>query len=101
MLHVQQAESDRSQAQSDVESSTDVLRALGVADPETTVKASATLLVPLLAPVKGEIVERLEGFPKMFRARELPIPRCCAAASPVPFPPNAPTNCCVRQDLSR
>jgi cobalt-zinc-cadmium efflux system membrane fusion protein len=50
---VQQAESDREQAQADVESSTDVLRALGVSDPETTVKASATLLVPLLAPVNG------------------------------------------------
>src|SRR5690242_6741246 len=31
---VQQAESDRSQAQADVESSTDVLRALGVTDPD-------------------------------------------------------------------
>jgi membrane fusion protein, heavy metal efflux system len=65
---VQQAESDRSQAQSDVDSSTDVLRALGVADPETTVKASATLLVPLLAPVKGEIVERLVGPGQLLQA---------------------------------
>ena len=65
---VQQAESDRSQAQADVESSTDVLRALGVSDPETTVKASATLLVPLLAPVKGEIVERLVGPGQLLQA---------------------------------
>lgn len=65
---VQQAESDRSQAQSDVDSTTDVLRALGVADPETTVKASATLLVPLLAPVKGEIVERLVGPGQLLQA---------------------------------
>ena len=35
---VQQAESDRSQAQSDVESSTDALRALGISDPEATAK---------------------------------------------------------------
>jgi cobalt-zinc-cadmium efflux system membrane fusion protein len=65
---VQQAESDRSQAQSDVDSTTDVLRALGVSDPETTVKASATLLVPLLAPVKGEIVERLVGPGQLLQA---------------------------------
>lgn len=65
---VQQAESDRSQAQSDVDSTTDVLRALGVADPATTVKASATLLVPLLAPVKGEIVERLVGPGQLLQA---------------------------------
>ncbi|HSR09215.1 MAG TPA: efflux RND transporter periplasmic adaptor subunit [Bryobacteraceae bacterium] len=65
---VQQAESDRSQAQADVESTTDVLRALGVADPEATVKAFATLLVPLLAPVKGEIVERLVGPGQLLQA---------------------------------
>ena len=65
---LQQAESDRSQAQADVESTTDVLRALGVADPEATVKASATLLVPLLAPVKGEIVERLVGPGQLLQA---------------------------------
>ena len=65
---VQQAESDRSQAQSDVDSSADVLRALGVADPEATVKSAATLLVPLLAPVKGEIVERLVGPGQLLQA---------------------------------
>jgi membrane fusion protein, heavy metal efflux system len=64
----QQAESDRSQAQADVESSTDVLRALGVADPETTVKSAATLLIPLLAPVAGEIVERLVGPGQLLQA---------------------------------
>lgn len=65
---LQQAESDREQAQADVESNTDVLRALGLADPETTVKASATLLVPLLAPEKGEIVERLVGPGQLLQA---------------------------------
>lgn len=57
----QQAESDRAQAQADMESSADVLRALGVTDPEATVKSQATLQVPLLAPVAGEVVERLVG----------------------------------------
>jgi len=58
---VQQAESDRSQAQADVDSSADVLHALGVADADAFVKPGTTLQVPLLAPVAGEIVERLVG----------------------------------------
>jgi cobalt-zinc-cadmium efflux system membrane fusion protein len=64
----QQAESDRSQAQSDVESSTDALRALGISDPEATAKAAATLQIPLLAPVAGEIVERLVGPGQLLQA---------------------------------
>ena len=58
---VQQAESGRAQAQADMESSADVLRALGVTDPDTMTKPATTLLIPLLAPVAGEIVERLVG----------------------------------------
>jgi membrane fusion protein, heavy metal efflux system len=65
---VQQADSARSQAQADVDSSTDVLRALGVTDPETTVKSAATLQIPLLAPVGGEIVERLVGPGQLLQA---------------------------------
>jgi cobalt-zinc-cadmium efflux system membrane fusion protein len=65
---VQQAESERSQAQSDVESSADVLRALGVTDPETMTKPGTTLQVPLLAPVAGEIVERLVGPGQLLQA---------------------------------
>jgi cobalt-zinc-cadmium efflux system membrane fusion protein len=65
---VQQAESDRSQAQSDVESSTDALRALGISDPAATAKAAGTLQIPLLAPVSGEIVERLVGPGQLLQA---------------------------------
>ena len=65
---VQQAESDRSQAQSDVESSTDALRALGIADPEATAKAAGSLQIPLRAPVAGEIVERLVGPGQLLQA---------------------------------
>jgi cobalt-zinc-cadmium efflux system membrane fusion protein len=65
---VQQAESDRSQAQADVESSSDALRALGISDPDTMLKAGTTLLVPLLAPVKGQIVERLVGPGQLLQA---------------------------------
>ena len=64
----QQAESDRSQAQSDVESSTDALRALGISDPAATAKAAGTLQIPLLAPVAGEIVERLVGPGQLLQA---------------------------------
>jgi membrane fusion protein, heavy metal efflux system len=64
----QQAESDRSQAQADVESSTDTLRALGVSDPEAMAKSAGTLQIPLVAPVKGEIVERLVGPGQLLQA---------------------------------
>ena len=64
----QQAESDRSQAQADVESTADALRALGVSDPDTMAKSATTLQVPLLAPVGGEIVERLVGPGQLLQA---------------------------------
>ncbi len=54
-----QAESDRTLAQSDVESTGDALRALGIANPDA--KQTSTLQIPVLAPVNGEIVERLVG----------------------------------------
>ena len=64
----QQAESERSQAQADVESSTDTLRALGISDPEAMAKAAGTLQVPVRAPVAGEVVERLVGPGQLLQA---------------------------------
>jgi cobalt-zinc-cadmium efflux system membrane fusion protein len=60
---LQQAESERTQAQADVQSSGDLLRALGVEDLEGLVKnpSKATSEIPVLAPVSGQIVERLVG----------------------------------------
>ena len=60
---LQQAESNRTQAQADVESSADALRALGLKDPEELLKnpGGTTGEIPVLAPVAGEIVERLVG----------------------------------------
>jgi len=60
---LQQAESNRTQAHADMESSADALRALGLKDPEAVIKQSAqsTAQIPVLAPVTGEIVERLVG----------------------------------------
>ncbi len=60
---LQQAESNHTQAHADMESSADALRALGVKDPEALIKKTvpSTAEIPVLAPVTGEIVERLVG----------------------------------------
>jgi cobalt-zinc-cadmium efflux system membrane fusion protein len=60
---LQQAESSRSQAQADLQASEDMLRALGLKDPEAMIKnpPKTTLQIPLPAPVSGEVVERLVG----------------------------------------
>ena len=60
---LQQAESNHTQAHADMESSADALRALGVKDPEALIRktVASTAEVPVLAPVTGEIVERLVG----------------------------------------
>ena len=60
---LQQAVSARTQAEADMVSSQDALRALGIKDPDTVVKNTGrtTLQIPLLAPVGGEVVERLVG----------------------------------------
>ena len=63
---LQQAESDRTVAQADVESSGDALRVLGIADPDA--KPTTTLQIPVLAPVSGEIVERLVGPGQLLQA---------------------------------
>jgi cobalt-zinc-cadmium efflux system membrane fusion protein len=60
---LQQAESARIQAQADMQSSEDALRALGLNDPEAVVKnpPKMTSQIPVIAPVGGEVVERLVG----------------------------------------
>jgi cobalt-zinc-cadmium efflux system membrane fusion protein len=60
---LQQAASARTQAEADMVSSQDALRALGIKDPDTVAKNTGrtTLEIPLLAPVSGEVVERLVG----------------------------------------
>ena len=60
---LEQAESTRTQAHADMESSADALRALGIKDPESVIKPAvqSTAQIPVPAPVSGEIVERLVG----------------------------------------
>jgi cobalt-zinc-cadmium efflux system membrane fusion protein len=60
---LQLAETTRNQAQADMQSSEDALRALGLKDPEAVVKnpPKMTSQIPVIAPVGGEVVERLVG----------------------------------------
>jgi len=67
---LQQAESNRTQAHADMESSADALRALGLKDPEAVAKnpVQSTAEIPVIAPVGGEIVERLVGPGQLLQA---------------------------------
>ena len=65
---LQQVESDRAQAQADLQASEDTLRALGISDPESLVKAKNTGQIPVIAPVGGAIVERLVGPGQLLQA---------------------------------
>jgi membrane fusion protein, heavy metal efflux system len=67
---LQQAETSRSQAQADLQASEDMLRAIGIKDPEAMVKnpPKMTLQIPLPAPVSGEVVERLVGPGQLLQA---------------------------------
>src|ERR1700689_454090 len=55
---LEQAKSNRAQAQADFESSADAIRILGITDPETIVTKPATPEIPLYSPVAGEVVDR-------------------------------------------
>jgi cobalt-zinc-cadmium efflux system membrane fusion protein len=54
-----QAESDRNQAQADLEASEQTMRILGIPKPESLLTAPSSPELPLLAPIGGEVVERL------------------------------------------
>jgi len=55
---LEQAQSNRTQAQADFESSADAIRVLGIADPETIVAKPPSPEIPLYSPVAGEVVDR-------------------------------------------
>jgi cobalt-zinc-cadmium efflux system membrane fusion protein len=54
-----QAESDRNQAKADLDASEQGLRILGIKNPADLEKAPSSAQVPVLAPIGGEVVERL------------------------------------------
>jgi cobalt-zinc-cadmium efflux system membrane fusion protein len=66
----QTAESTRDQAQADLQASEDALRVLGITDLEALEKNApkTTSQVPVLAPVGGEVVERLVGPGQLLQA---------------------------------
>jgi cobalt-zinc-cadmium efflux system membrane fusion protein len=54
-----QAESDRNQAQADLDATEQALKILGVTNPDDLTKVQSTPEVPLISPIAGEVVERL------------------------------------------
>jgi cobalt-zinc-cadmium efflux system membrane fusion protein len=56
---LEQAESNRTQADADLQSSEQAIRVLGITNPESILAAPSSAELPLLAPLAGEVVERL------------------------------------------
>ena len=56
---LEQAESNRTQAQADLNAAEQGMRILGIKKPEDLAKAPSSALIQLLAPISGEVVDRL------------------------------------------
>src|ERR1035437_5781335 len=56
---LEQAESDRNQAQTDLNAAEQGMKILGIKNPADLAKASSSAQVPVLAPISGEVVERM------------------------------------------
>src|ERR1700720_1266672 len=56
---LEQAESDRNQAQADLNAADQGMRILGIKNPGDLAKAPSSAPIPILAPIGGEVVERL------------------------------------------
>ena len=56
---LEQAESDRNQAQADLNAADQGMKILGIKNPADLANAPASAQVPVLAPIDGEVVERL------------------------------------------
>jgi cobalt-zinc-cadmium efflux system membrane fusion protein len=56
---LQQAESDRNQAQADVNAAEQGMKILGIKNPADLEKAPSSAQIPVIAPMSGEVVERL------------------------------------------
>ena len=56
---LEQAESDRNQAQADLNAAEQGLKVLGIKNPADLEKAPSSAQIPVLAPISGEVVERL------------------------------------------
>jgi membrane fusion protein, heavy metal efflux system len=56
---LEQAESDRNQARADLNAAEQGLKILGIKNPDSLANAPSTSQIPVLAPISGEVVERL------------------------------------------
>jgi membrane fusion protein, heavy metal efflux system len=56
---LEQAESDRNQAQADLNAAEQGMKILGIKDPADLAKAPSSARIPVLAPITGQVVERL------------------------------------------
>lgn len=56
---LEQAESDRNQAQADLNAAEQGMKILGIKNPSDLMKAPSSAQIPVLAPISGEVVERL------------------------------------------
>jgi membrane fusion protein, heavy metal efflux system len=56
---LQQAESDRNQAQADMNAAEQGMKILGIKNPADLEKAPSSAQIPVIAPMSGEVVERL------------------------------------------
>lgn len=56
---LEQAESDRNQAQADLNAADQGMKILGIKNPDGLAKISSSAQIPVLAPISGEVVERL------------------------------------------
>ena len=56
---LEQAESDRNQAQADLNAADQGMRILGIKNPGDLAKAPVSAQIPVLAPIGGEVVERM------------------------------------------
>ena len=56
---LEQAESNRNQAQADLKAAEQGMRILGIKNPEDLAKTPSSAQIPVLAPIAGKVVERL------------------------------------------
>lgn len=56
---LEQAESDRNQALADMNAADQGMKILGIKDPASLARAPSSAQIPVLAPISGEVVERL------------------------------------------
>jgi len=69
---LEQAESNRTQAQADLNAAEQGMRILGIRNPADLAKAPSSAQIQLLAPIAGEVVERLVSPGQVLQAGQTP-----------------------------